>query len=793
MLEKVWQPLPGSQTLYLNCPLREVCYSGTRGPGKALPLDTPVLTARGWKRHGDLKRGDMVMTPHGTSARVTHVFERPQRQCYRVTFDDGAEVIAADEHLWKFRVVGYSRKTTGDNWHFDDTDAMRVHVEAGRSVLIPTVSPLGLESPRRLRKLPVDPYLLGLLLGDGCFTQGRVLYCTADDELASCALAAGAKESPPYPGRNLRQFTVPHLKPEIERLGLKNTNSGTKFIPDWYKFAPVAVRLAVLQGLMDTDGSVDENGYIEYVSTSRRLADDVQWIARSLGAKATLTVKPIEGMATAYRLYIQPAQKFEPFRLTRKAARVRGYMHDELCRRVVGIEPVGVMDCNCIRIDHPDHLYVVTDGFIVTHNTDATLMSFVQHCGKGYGSHWRGVIFRREYKHLDDIITKSKRWFNRFTAYRPKFLSSQGALKWVWPDGEELLFRTFATEEDYWNYHGHEYPFIAWEELTAWPSSACYESMMSCNRTSRPGGLPLQVRSTTNPYGVGHNWVKAYFIDPAPYGIPILNEQGQARVCLFGALRENTYLDAEYVKNLESISDPNKRKAWLYGSWDITSGGMFDDLWDASKHIIPPFEVPKSWRIDRSFDWGSSRPFSVGWWGESDGTPITINGNQRTLPRGTLVRLNEWYGSTGKPNEGLRITAAAVALGILEREKNLKIKAYAGPADSAIYDVTDEVSIAENMERAGVYWERADKRAGSRKNGWELIRVRLEATAKGLDKPGLLVTSNNRDFIRTVPSLPRDERDPDDIDTEAEDHIADETRYRVLASSQRSTSKPLAF
>ena len=101
--------------------------------------------------------------------------------------------------------------------------------------------------------------------------------------------------------------------------------------------------------------------------------------------------------------------------------------------------------------------------------TDALLMSFAQHCGVGYGMHWRGVIFRKEYKHLDDIITKSKRWFNRFTKYRPRFLSSQGQMKWVWPDGEELLFRTFSSPDDYWNYHGHEYPFIGWEELTGWP------------------------------------------------------------------------------------------------------------------------------------------------------------------------------------------------------------------------------------------------------------------------------------------------------------------------------------
>lgn len=421
--------------------------------------------------------------------------------------------------------------------------------------------------------------------------------------------------------------------------------------------------------------------------------------------------------------------------------------------------------------------------------TDALLMSFAQHCGKGYGMHWRGVIFRKEYKHLDDIITKSKRWFNQLApAHRPRFLSSQGQMKWVWPGGEELLFRAFSTPDDYWDFHGHEYPFIGWEELTSWASIDCYESMMSCNRTSRPGGLPLQVRSTTNPYGVGHNWVKAYFIDPAPYGVPILNSEGQARVTLFGSVRENKFIDAEYLKTLNAISDPNKRKAWLLGSWDITSGGMFDDLWQRDKHVLPLFDVPADWRIDRAFDWGSSRPFSVGWWAESNGGAVDIAGQQRQFPRGTLIRIAEWYGCTGKPNEGLRLTSSAVAEGIKKREKDIGIVAKPGPADSAIYAVTDDISIGQSMEKAGVKWLPADKKAGSRKNGWELIRSRLEASANAEDRPGLYVTERCRDFIRTVPSLPRDSRDPDDIDTEAEDHIADEVRYRCLAATRHTAS-----
>lgn len=415
------------------------------------------------------------------------------------------------------------------------------------------------------------------------------------------------------------------------------------------------------------------------------------------------------------------------------------------------------------------------------------LMSFAQYCGRGYEDYWRGIIFRRNYKHLDDIISKSKRWFNRWSQ-APKFLAGSSNLKWVWPTGEELLLRAFEDEEDYWSYHGHEYPFIGWEELTGWPAIGCYESMKSCNRSSYRGSVPIPrlIRSSTNPYGVGHNWVKAYFIDPNPYGKITTDDKGNQRVALFGSIKENPYLGVEYIQTLESITDKNKKKAWLEGSWDITSGGMFDDLWDTTRHVIKPFNIPYSWRINRAFDWGSSKPFSVGWWATSDGSEVVLrDGTKKHYPAKTLFRIGEWYGmEEGKPNVGLRLPAKVVAQGILRRETELGIdqRVMPGAADSAIYAVTDEASIGDNMEKEGVYWTPADKRPGSRKNGWELIRDRLNAVVQDEEKPGLYVFDTCREFIRTTPNIPRDTKDPDDVDTDAEDHIGDETRYMVLSA-----------
>lgn len=475
------------------------------------------------------------------------------------------------------------------------------------------------------------------------------------------------------------------------------------------------------------------------------------------------------------------------------------------------------ISCPCNHI-----LYEGTRG---PGKTDAQLMFFRQFVGIGYGPFWRGVIFDREYKNLDDLISKSKRWFPQF-GDGAKFISSVSQLKWVWPTGEELWFRTMKSEDDYWNYHGHEFPFIGWNELTKQPNGDLYDMAMSLNRTSflpsrnspdRNNPLPevpLVVFSTTNPYGVGHNWVKQRFIDPAPPGQivrmtrDVFNPRTQQRepvtktqVRIFGSYKENIFLSPEYIAELESITDVNKRRAWLWGDWDITSGGMFDDVWSSEYNIVEPFPIPNTWRVFRSFDWGSSKPFSVGWWAESDGSDyIDGKGQWRSSVRGDLFRIDEWYGWTGVPNKGIRLLATQVAKGIVERERKMPYRVQPGPADNSIHDSVNGSCIANDMAKPviidgkkykGVQWTRSDKKAGSRKSGWEMMRIAIfnahPADGGGpRENPGLFCFRNcQAGFLRTVPTLPRDSKDMDDIDTDAEDHCGDETRYVILSMGNR--------
>lgn len=493
-----------------------------------------------------------------------------------------------------------------------------------------------------------------------------------------------------------------------------------------------------------------------------------------------------------------------------------------------------------LAISCPCH-HILMEGTRGGGKTDNQIMFFRRFVGIGYGIFWRGVIFDREYKNLDDLIVKSQRWFKQFDD-GAKFLKGGGDYKWVWPTGEELLFRQMKTEDDYWKYHGQEFPFIGWNELTKQPNSNLYDMMMSCNRSSflpkehTPeelltfdeqgnviGGwlpeLPLVVFSTTNPYGVGHNWVKIRFVDPAPPGQVIrmtkdvFNPRTQRRepitktqVRIFSSYKENRFLSPEYVLELESITDPNKKAAWLEGNWDITSGGMFDDVWSPTWNVVQPFQVPEGWRMFRSFDWGSSKPFSVGFWAESDGSDYRgADGRWHGTVKGDLFRVGEWYGWNGVPNTGLRMLATQVAKGIVEREIRMgyhgRIKA--GPADSSIWDDVNGTCIANDMLKKvkignrtfdGVSFNRADKSPGSRKNGWEMARIGI-ANAQPEDagpghylpreNPGVFVFANCEQFLRTVPSLPRDSTDMDDVDTESEDHIADEFRYVVLSTGNR--------
>lgn len=375
-------------------------------------------------------------------------------------------------------------------------------------------------------------------------------------------------------------------------------------------------------------------------------------------------------------------------------------------------------------------------------------------------------------------------------------------------NGSKIFLRHCQYEKDVHNYQGAEIHVLMMDELTHFSRSQ-YTFLRS---RVRLGGLSLPERyrgkfpriiGATNPGGVGHNWVKMMFVDAAP---PLdvwqteRDEGGMMRQFIPALLEDNPTLlenDPNYEQRLEGMGNPALVRAMRTGDWDIVAGGMFDDVWDRTKHALKPFPVPESWRIDRSFDWGSSKPFSVGWWAESDGTTATMaDGTTRAFPRGSLIRIGEWYGWDGKnPNVGIRMPDVDIARGVVEHEKRMGIRGRtkSGPADSAIFSGNPGTrTTGEIMRSEGVSFTESDKRPGSRAIGWEAMRRMMTAAMQERpEEPGLWVFDTCSQFIRTIPTLPRDEKKPDDIDTDAEDHIADEVRYRVTAPKLEAETKRL--
>lgn len=356
-------------------------------------------------------------------------------------------------------------------------------------------------------------------------------------------------------------------------------------------------------------------------------------------------------------------------------------------------------------------------------------------------------------------------------------------------------------EKDVYGYQGAEIHVLIIDELTHF-TEPMYRYLRGRVRLA---GLKLpewaqdlfpRILCGTNPGGVGHNWVKATWITPLkPLEVvrQSKEEGGFLRQYIPAKLTDNPTLlrdDPDYILRLEGLGDAALIKAMRDGDWNIVAGGALDDVW-SDNIAIPRFRIPAGWKIDRSHDWGSARPFSVIWWAECDGTEATLaNGKKWCPPKGTLIAIQEWYGAK-RPNEGLKMPAKKVARGIKDMDESLLSARWIarnvrpGPADNAIADTQNPgtPTIADDMASVGVYWEKSDKSPGSRKIGLELLRTRLAETKKDYPEgPAFYIMDHCRELLSHLPVLQRDPKKPEDVDTTNEDHDYDATRYRVLGS-----------
>lgn len=408
--------------------------------------------------------------------------------------------------------------------------------------------------------------------------------------------------------------------------------------------------------------------------------------------------------------------------------------------------------------------------------TESSIGDWLDHANT-YGEGAIGIFVRRNLKQLAEVIARTKQLFPKLNA---KYNEQKS--EWLFQNGARLKFVYLERDSDAENYQGHNYTRVYVEEVTNFPSPSPINKLRATLRSAT--GVPCGMRLTGNPGGPGHNWVKARYIDPAPEGYKIITESTELeldghlitvsldRVFIPSKLKDNLMLlrnDPTYVLRLRQAGSEQLVKAWLDGDWNIIDGAYFDEF-DYCKHVLSMDWVsrfPKRAVRFRSFDWGSAKPFSVGWWIISDGT--------WGLPDQAIVRYREWYGAKG-PNIGLKMLAEDVAKGIVEREKG-EIISY-GTADPAIFIRNGGPSIAETMVIHGCAWRPADNK---RIPGWEKMHGYLQGDSASGGAPMLYVLENCEDFIRTVPVVQHDEDNPEDIDTDGEDHCADEVRYACMS------------
>lgn len=400
----------------------------------------------------------------------------------------------------------------------------------------------------------------------------------------------------------------------------------------------------------------------------------------------------------------------------------------------------------------------------------ASLGEFWLHAEK-WGRDAKGLMIRKTREDLKDTIEIAANMYGSAAKY-------DGQNKWFrFTNGAVLHMAYLETDTDAQNYQGWSLTRVYVEELTQYAESRAIFKLLATLR-SNVKGIKCQFRATCNPGGPGHGWVKNWIIDKGPMKPFHDPDTGLVRVFIPAKLRDNPALlsnDPNYINRLRASGSPELVKAWLDGDWDVIEGAFFPE-YDKARHVIHPFNIPHHWTRFRSMDWGSAKPFSVGWWAVVQDDVVV---DKRVLPRNAIVRYREYYGAKA-PNEGLKLPAEIVAKEIKAREKGEDISY--GVLDPAAFAVISGPSIAETMARKNVLFRRADNTRTSlpkRMGGWDQMRARLRGDADG--NPMIFFFDNCHAILRTLPMMQHDEVNPEDLDTDHEDHAVDETRYACMS------------
>jgi hypothetical protein len=418
-----------------------------------------------------------------------------------------------------------------------------------------------------------------------------------------------------------------------------------------------------------------------------------------------------------------------------------------------------------------------------------------------HGRYIKGIFFRREYKSLEEV---QERALEIFPYYGGTWQESKAT--WRFKNGAFLKLRHLWDVAAARKYQGQQYTDMMVEEMTEWPDPLPLDMVRACLRSEH---VPTFFLCNANPGGPGHAWVKRRYIDPAPRGFePIADPLTELqRVYIPSKLEDNPILfhgDKSYEKRLLLLGAPDLVKAWRHGIWEISSGAYFADVWYPSLQVLDPFPLPEGWRLfRRSFDWGFEKPSAMlcGAIPPED-YRFSQDGVDRIIKRGSLVIFSEWYplarDHRGEelPNKGRREDADVQGEAIAKFSKGRVFRGCV--ADPSIFPDKGQKSLYSDLQAGAArvkipdgsrYSLRLEPADNARVPGWMTLRAMLRAAAvPRAEEPGVYIFSSCKHLVRTLPAVQRDPKDPDDVDTNEEDHLLDALRYLVNSLKKPQTA-----
>mgnify|MGYP000036939575 FL=1 len=659
--------LRGVNKAFAESTVYETMLSGPAETGKAQPLDATVYTPSGPRRMGDLAVGDWVLTPDGGRAQVAAIYPQGMQPVYRVAFAEGESVECTPDHLWK---VGYESRGVRperermERWKvIPCSELQQEYRRAGgrRKFWIPLTAPVDFD-PRPLR---IDPYVMGVLIGDGGLTA-QVVFTSADPELVETVRQRlpdqheirpgsglyayrisriGARQQCPatsQPGyviprgdryvaqlrrpggiRPMRHGGVYDTRAEAQQVieahrpfafndderngrgmvgalhayGLMGKGSVDKFVPDDYLYNTADVRREVLQGLLDTDGTVDSRtGSISFSSLSPTLSAQVKWLVESLGGVARIIPRPSASGKIDHRVRVSLDDSASLFKLTRKRDRTQPRSQYPVKRMIADITYVGEKECQCIAVDHPDRLYL-TDHFAVTHNTFAACM--LMHHLLSTTKRARGVMLRKTYNSLIATVHETYKTVIEHSDIKAIPYGGERPQWYDYPNGSRLYLggmdnaqKVLSGERDFIYFcQAEEASLHDWETLTT-------------RATGRAGATDQpRVFGDCNP-GPPTHWI---INRPS---LTVFESRHIDNPRLYDEAGQVTAAGARTMGILEALTGILRERLYL-GRWVAAEGLVY--RFDRAIHLIDPIPIPPEWPRFRAIDFGYTNPFVTLW------------------------------------------------------------------------------------------------------------------------------------------------------------------------------------